>query len=112
MFDLILRFSNFTRKIQKSMKKTLIYVYKKVHRDVRSITGKNLNNVKLLCGYDDIDNFKPNCCDDLLFHRVPPGEEWRINLIRELIDVKYDECKIENLDAEEIDDIIEFVCTS
>ena len=94
------------------MKGTLIYVYNKVHRDVRSITGKNLNNIKLLGGYDDIDNLKPNCCDDLLFHGVPPGEEWRINLIKELIDVKYDEGKIENLDAEDIDEILEFVCTS
>ena len=111
-FDLISRFLNFNTKIKNSKKETLIYVYKKVRRDVRSITGKNLNNVKLLCGYDDIDNLKTNSCDDLLFHRVPPGEEWRINLIREIINVKYDESNIENLDAEEIDEILEFVCTS
>ena len=80
--------------------------------DVRSITDQNLNNIKLLCGYDDIDDLKPNSCDDLLFHKVPPGEDWRINLIREIIDVKYDERNIENLDAEEIDEILEFVCTS
>ena len=111
-FDLISRFLNFNNKIKNSKKETLIYIYKKVHRDVRSITGQNLNNIKLLCGYDDIDDFKPNSCDDLLFHKVPPGEDWRINLIREIIDVKYDERNIENLDAEEIDEILEFVCTS
>ena len=40
-FDLITRFLNFTRKIKKSKKETLIYVFNKVHRDVRLITGKN-----------------------------------------------------------------------
>ena len=83
-----------------------------MHRDVRSITGKNLNNLKLLCDCDDIDNLKPSSFDDLRFNCVPPGEEWRIHLIKELIDVKCDERKIENLDAEEIDEILELVCTS
>ena len=48
----------------------------------------------------------------ILGSNVYPGEEWRINLIKELIDVKCDERKIENLDAEEIDEILELVCTS
>ena len=46
------------------------------------------------------------------FRTIPPGEEWRINLVKELINVKNDASTIENLDAEELEEILEYVCTT
>ena len=111
-FDLISRFMNFTDKIRKSKKETLIYVYNKIHRDVRSITGKNLTKIKNLYDKDDIENLKEIDYGNLVFRSLPPGEEWRVSLIRELIDVKFDTSKIESFNAEEIDEMLTYVCTT
>ena len=111
-FDLIDRFLNFTSKIRKSKKETLIYVYEKILNDVRSITGKNLTKIMLLCDANYIDKSKPGDCSELKFRTIPIGEEWRINLVKELINVKHDASTLENLDAEEIEEILEYVCTT
>ena len=111
-FDLIDRFLNFTSKIRKSKKETLIYMYEKIHSDVRSITGKNLTNIMLMCDKNDIDNLKPEDCRKINFRTIPPGEEWRVNLVKELIDVKHDASTIENLNAEEVEEILEYICTT
>ena len=46
------------------------------------------------------------------FRGIPPGEEWRIDLVNELINVKHDASTIENFDAEELEEILEYVCTT
>ena len=109
-FDLIDRFLNFTSKIRKSKKETLIYVYEKILNNVRSITGKNLT--KIMCDANYIDKSKPGNCSELKFRTIQIGEEWRINLVKELINVKHDTSTIENLDAEEIEEMMEYVCTT
>ena len=111
-FDLMKRFMNFTDKIIKSKKDTLIYVYKKIHQDVQSVTGRNLNKISQLSERQDIKNVKPSDCDKLVFRNIPAGEEWRVNFIQELIDVKNDVSNIENLSAGEIEEILHFICTS
>ena len=111
-FDLIDRFLNFTSKIRKSKKETLIYMYKKIHSDVRSITGKNLTKIMQMCDKNDIDELKPGDCKKINFRTIPPGEEWRTNLVKELIDVKHDASTIENLNAEEVEEILEYICTT
>jgi hypothetical protein len=39
-------------------------------------------------------------------------DEWRITMVKELIDVKWGQALIENLSYGEIDDIIEDICIS
>ena len=48
----------------------------------------------------------------LNFLTIPPGEELRINLVKELINVKHDTSTIENLDAEESEEMLEYFCTT
>ena len=43
---------------------------------------------------------------------VPIDEEWRIQMLKELIMVKQGERDVENFSQEEINEIIEFVCSS
>ena len=83
-----------------------------IHSDVRSITGKNLRNILLMCDKIDIEELKPGVCSKINFKTIPPGEEWRVNLVKELIDVKHDASTIENLSAEELEKILELVCTT
>ena len=43
---------------------------------------------------------------------VPVHDEWKIGLLKELIDAKHGDKTIENLSQQEMDDIINFVSTS
>ena len=65
-----------------------------------------------MCGQNDIDKLKPGDCRKMKFRGIPPGEEWRIDLVNELINVKHDASTIENFDAEELEEILEYVCTT
>ena len=113
-FDLMKRFINFTEKISKSKKDTLSYVYKKIKSDARSVTAKNLLTIKHLCNKEDIynDSIRIIDCDSLIFRDIPAEEEWRVSLAKELIEARKDESLIENLNAEEIEAIMSFVCPS
>ena len=63
--------------------------------------------------------FKKNNIDDVvekdiieyIYAPVEEKDEWKIQMVQELIDVKNDEIQIENITKEEADLIIEFLCT-
>ena len=81
------------------------------------MTGKNLLTIKHLCDKEDIynDSIRIIDCDSLVFRDIPAGEEWRVSAVsaaKELIEARKDESLIENLNAEEIEEILSFVCTS
>ena len=40
------------------------------------------------------------------------NDKWRINMVKELIDVEWGQAVIESLSDSEIDDIIDDICTS
>ena len=48
----------------------------------------------------------------MVYQPVNPNDKWRINMVKELTDVKWGQAVIENLSDSEIDDIIEDICTS
>ena len=50
--------------------------------------------------------------ENIEYKHVPIDEEWRINMLEELIMVKHGERAIEHFSEEEIEEIIEFVCSS
>ena len=106
------RFLRFTELIMKSEKVALKTVFMMIKRDVNSVTGNNLRKMMLMFGKSDISDLCTDDLDKMKYAPVPSSDEWRINLLNELIDVKFGNSLIENLNQEEIDDIIQFVCTS
>ena len=65
-----------------------------------------------LVGKNDIGDLCPGDIDGIKYAPVPNDAEWRIDILNELIDVKYGNSSIGILNKEEIDDIIELVCSS
>ena len=61
---------------------------------------------------DDISELVPSDIDQMVYRPVDPNDEWRLNMLKELIDVKWGQAVVENLSDSEIDDIIEDICTS
>ena len=61
---------------------------------------------------DDISELVPSDIHEMLYIPVAEHDEWRIEMVKELIDVKYGESVIENLSNTEIEELLENICTT
>ena len=106
---LIERFLNFITQIRKSNKNALRNVLKMVENDTRSITGSNLREILLLTDKNDIYDL---CKEDgklITYKEVPEAELWRIESLKELIDVRWGRSEFTE---KEIEQMINFVSTN
>ena len=91
------RFRKFTQHIVKSGKNEVLHLYNIQKHDSRSIFGSNFRNI--------ISQPK----DIIAPYTVPPGSEWRLNIIKELIAVKSNRMKC-NLNFYECDIMLKELC--
>ena len=110
--DLIKRFITFINQIKKTKKQTLIYVLHKIELDVGSITVRNLRKIMLRCGRNSVEDLKPTDCDNVVFREIPNGEDWRINMTQELIDVQNNQLEIKNFENDKIQEILTWIFIS
>ena len=68
-FSLMKRFLSFRNQIQKSEKSTLKALFSICQNDCRSVTGKNLRKIMLLCGKDSIESLE--ICDVYPLEYIP-----------------------------------------
>ena len=80
--------------------------------DQSSVTAKNLRNIGDRCNKDlnIIDKCIVKNC--MTFQEILLEEKWRIPFLNELISVKNNKIVINGVDQAEIDDIINFICTT
>ena len=109
---LIKRFLSFIAQLENSPKILPNILLQTIRRDCRSTTGSNLRNILMMTSKDDILELAPFETTLMLYEPVAPENRWRIPLIKELIDIKWNESTIENLSYSEIEDIIVDICTS
>ena len=110
-FILISRFLGFISQIEKSQKvlpKTLLQL---IRNDCRSVTGSNLRNILLLSNKDDTSHLTQTDIKSMVYMPVPEQNEWKVDMLSELINVKWGEVVIEGFEAEEIDAVIEEIST-
>ena len=61
--------------------------------------------VVLLCGISSaIDNFE--------YSPVLPENQWKVNMVKEITDVQADQLNVENFSRQELEEMIEYLCTS
>ena len=81
-----------------------------VKSDVRTTTGSNLRSIMLSAGKNSIEEVL-NSNIDVEYHKLEEDQNWKIALIGEIIDIIHDEKTIDGLENEELEDILEFLCT-
>ena len=104
-------FMSFTRKLEASPKSAVREVYAVVKNDCRSVTGANLRNINRECVADPSRPFAEVSVQKKQFFPIPPDAEWKISLIQELIDMRDDE-EDSTWSKEEVNDTLEYLCTS
>lgn len=83
-----------------------------IQNNVRSTTGSNLRNILLQTAKTSIDKIVVNDANSIEYHKLAETDLWKVLLIRELTDVKFDEARIENLTIEDVETTLDFLCTS
>ena len=66
----------------------------------------------LLLGKVPIEEIRLNDIDKFEYWSVLPDNQWRVDMVREIIEARADELKIENFSEQELDDMMEYLCTS
>ena len=111
-FVLLERFLSFLDQIEKSKKLVPKHLLNFIKHDVRSTTGSNLRNLLLLTDKNTIDDL---CKDDirkLKYNEIDGKDVWKVNMIHEITDIKFNKLEVENFTQDELDEILSHLCTS
>ena len=108
----IKRFLQFTNQIQSCPKIAIKNVYKNVKYDCQSVTGSNLRNIMLLVRKDSILDLVPEDALKVSYNEIPEEETWRLSFVNEITDVKFGEANIEGFTIEELNIILNNICTT
>ena len=107
---LLKRFLGFLSQIKKSRKKLPAKLLKIIECDTRSTTGSNLRKIMLLLGKYSIEGISIKDLDFFEFFPVLPVDEWKVGIVRELIEVRENNLDLENFTAQELEEILEYLC--
>ena len=106
------RYLNFIESIKSSKKIALRNLFKVVKYDCRSVTGRNLLNIRLLVNKTTIDSLVPSDAMTIKYHEVSEEQAWRVGVAKELTDVKFGEMYVEGFSRKELNLILNYVCTT
>ena len=105
------RFVNFVNTIRKSSKVALRSLLKVIEHDTRSVTGHNLRMIWLKSDAAHIHSLKPSDVS-YDYKEFPAEEKFRVNLIKELIEVKQNKLEVPGFSLDEVDELLQHVCVS
>ena len=109
---LISRYLGFMEKISSSNKRAVKMLMETAKKDVRSITGHNFRNIMLLVGKSSVESVKQEDVDKIEYFPLDETERWKIDVIKEIIDVKSSTLDIAGFALEELEEILTYLCTS
>ena len=118
---LLKKFVKFHKQVSTADQEIIRVLYRKQNTDVRSIFGRNCNYVRTACNVQHVSDAKFN---NELFFPQPPGSDWTIETLKELLSVRnfdlklieFDEDELNEpinfFDEDELNEIINFLCTA
>ena len=110
-FILMKRFLSFIKKLELSTKPAIRHLYGVVQKDVQSITGSNIKKILMLLNKEEISQVAPSDTLALQYNPVTEENEWRIKLLKELVEIRHGNLNVD-LSEEEINEIITDICTT
>ena len=105
------RFLSFLEQITKTSKKLPGHLLDMIKHDVRSTTGANLRNIMRLVGKDKIEDVEKKDVEEVEYAEVKPEDTWKIDMVKEIVEVKNDELWLQNMTQDGIDYTLHFICT-
>ena len=111
---LFLRFISFVKNSRKSSKNCLSTLMNRACNDQGSVTKQNLNLIEQESGCINILNHDRFSIQNGLKVKVPEGEEWRINFLHELTELRINNYFLEDdqFTKAELATIVDYICTT
>ena len=66
----------------------------------------------LLLGKVSIDDIRLKDIDNFEYSPVLPENQWKVNIVKEITDVQADQLNVENFSRQELEEMMEYLCTS
>ena len=109
---LMRRFLGFMEKICKSKKEALKMLMETARDDVRSTTGSNYRNIMLLCGKTSPCQVEIEDVHRIQYVTNDEEDQWKAGVIKEIVNIKNGFKSVPGFDSEELDQVLEYLCTS
>ena len=106
------RFIGFMKRLASSRKSVLRHAFKVFSKDCRSTTGANLRNILLESGALLFEQLSMSDIKRIEFHPTPAEEQWRISVINDLIDIRDGMDDDIGWTKDDIDETLEYLCTT
>ena len=82
-----------------------------VKNDVRMTTGHNLRTIVLQAGLNRVSDIRIGNCD-FEYHKVSEEDMWRIDFVRELVELRHEDLDVSGIETEDLQHILEYLCTT
>ena len=105
------RFLKFCECLANCQKTVVRETYEKIRLNVRTITGSNLSEISNLVG-KPVLQLNPSNASEIVYESIDSKEEYRIDFIKEIIDVKDGTLEVDGFDVDEIRTILEHLCSN
>ena len=105
---LVKRFLKFLERIRKSPKLVPKLLLLEISKYVRSTTGSNLRKIMLQTDKTDVEKIDVGDVKCIEYHQLVESDHWKVNMIRELTDVRFENVQIDNLSNDEVNKTLEF----
>ena len=109
---LIKRFLSFLKQIRKSKKILPNQLLNVIQLDTRSVTGNNIRKILLLTKKTKVDEITDEDIATIEYAAITEENTWRVNLIKEITDKKFNQLEIDGFSQEECEEILQFACVS
>ena len=106
---LIRRFLSFFKQVIKSKKNLPKQLLNTIQNDTRSITGSNIRKILLLTSKESIEQIT-DFDIEIEYAKMSDENRWRVNIIKEITDVKFGQLTINGFSEEECEEILQFAC--
>ena len=105
------RFLKFHETLQKSKKISVRVLSELSTQNLVTCYGRNLWNIARKCGKDVASSSLQN---HFKFAPVPDVENWKIKVVKEILEVKWNIAEIENVEPDQnvLDELLEVLCSS
>ena len=109
---LIKRFLSFMESIRSSKKNIPKLLLSTIEFDTRSVTGSNLRKIMLLVNKSTIKHLNIRDSDSIHYHKILKEDGWKVGMIKEITDIKFDKMFVDGFSKEELEEILIFIATS
>ena len=74
--------------------------------DVRSVTGSNLRKIMFLVNKTNINQLNIHDAQTVQYHKIRPEDTWKVSVLRELTDVKFNNLCLDGFSDEEMEEML------